>query len=75
MGEMTIKVDDALMGDLSALAAKRGLGLDDLAAQLLRSALRAEPAGRAAGARAILAAQPRLADHDSVDLLREDRAR
>lgn len=76
MGEMTIRdIDDALMGELRAMADRHRVEPEVLASLLLRSAMRSRPGGRTAGAMAIIAAQPGIAEHDSVDLIREDRER
>lgn len=76
MGEMILRnLDDGLLVELREMAIRRGLETDALALELLRSAVRTRKEGRAAGARAILAAQPTVARRDSVDLIREDRNR
>ena len=76
MGEMTLRnLDEALLVELNETARRRGIGVENLAADLLRSGLRQHRQDRAAVARAILAAQPHAATTDSVDLIREDRER
>ncbi len=76
MGEMTIRnVDDALLVELERLAEIRGIQADVLAAELLWKGLGQPMRDRAAGAKAILAAQPTRSPIDSVNTIREDRAR
>lgn len=73
MGEMTIRLDDALMLALQDRAGVLGSDVEKVAADLLRRGLEAPPADRAAVARAILARQ-QYHDVDSTGLIREDRA-
>ena len=75
MGEMTIRLDEALAIDLTSRAGELGMTPDALAARLLAGALTRTPDRRAAAARAIQAAQPHRSPYDSVDLIREDRER
>lgn len=76
MGEMTIRdIDDALLVELRDAAARVGVDAESLAVDLLKRGLLARRGSRAAGARAIQAAQPYPSPIDSVDLIREDRAR
>ena len=76
MGEMTIRnLEEALLVELGRMADLRGVEADVLAADLLRKALERTVRDRAAGARAILAAQPVPSPINSVDTIREDRWR
>lgn len=72
MGEMTIRLEDALLIELREIASRRGMAPDVLAADFLRSGMRG--VDRAARARKILAAQS-VHDVDSVDVIRELRDR
>lgn len=55
MGEMTIRLDEALLVDLRRLADRRGLSAETLAAKLLSDRLLQEDEGRWPVARALLA--------------------
>lgn len=73
MGEMTIRLDDALMVALRDRAGVLGSDVDEIAADILRRGLACLPSDRAATARGILASQP-FHDTDTTDLIREDRS-
>ena len=75
MGEMTIRLDDALLVRLEARASLLRTDAGSLAADLLRRGLASYGSGRAAAAREILAQQTNPAARSSVDIVREDRER
>ncbi|MGA0593605.1 hypothetical protein [Enterovirga sp. CN4-39] len=76
MGEMTIRnIDESLLLELRQAADRLGVDAESFAADLIRVGLRARSGNRAARARAIQAAQAHPSPINSVDLIREDRAR
>ena len=90
MGEMTIRIDDALLVELSRVAEENGAQPSDLARRFIVQGLQNRDLaaqGRlheeaSATRRAVLeslrelrALQPSVSPYDSVDLIREDRNR
>ncbi len=76
MGEMTIKgLDEALLVELRAQPERHGIDPETCATDLLRQAIVQRRQDRAAVARAVLAAQQKKAETESVVFIREDRTR
>lgn len=89
MGEMTIRIDDALLVELSRAARENGSEPSDLACEFIVDGLhnRGVSHGRTSdeastkrravvqSLRDIQALQPNVSPYDSVDLIRDDRGR